>query len=40
MKVSAQEKNYFRAFYIRSNIVVFHNSQSHKPVVYMYNVND
>ena len=41
IKVSALELNYFEAFCIGSNIVVFHHfSRSHKSVVYMYDVNE
>ena len=40
MKVSALVGNRFKAFCISSNIVVFYLSDSHKSVVYMYNVNE
>ena len=40
IKVSALVGNYFKAFCIGSNIVVFYHSDSHKSVVYMYDVNE
>ena len=39
MKVSGLERNFFEAFCVGSNIVVFCHSQSYKSVIYMYNVN-
>ena len=36
IKVSSLETNYFRAFCIGSNIVVFHNSWSLKSMIYVY----
>ena len=40
MKVSALERNIFKAFCVGSNIVVFHHSESLKSVIYVYDVNE
>ena len=40
IKVSSLERNYFEAFCIGSNIVIFNNSGSYKSVLYMYDVNE